>query len=162
RAALERKLVRAQRVSDAHDQFLPQSDNTWSFMGEERGAEAHRTCEAALASFGVLEHPYWCKDSPAADLTDKQKQELHRESYRLLLFLAVRHIQEGVETVGNPAAATTGVTKRSASEAALEALDKAQAMEQGGLVKPSKAVPVLTSWAKKLANFSLSDIVRSP
>jgi hypothetical protein len=147
RQLLEAKLVLANHLADAHEEFLHQANDTWFMMGEERAAEARRACERALASFGVLQHDSWWMQSPAADLTDKQKGVLHREAYRLLLLRGAVYIQQGLQEYQK----SVGMTQQKASQLALTILNKARAMESAGLLPASHTVALLEKGATKLA-----------
>src|SRR5262249_31646415 len=139
---------------EAQDRFLHDSDNTWSFIGEERGGEARRACERALASFAVFDKEAWWTGPLVADLTLKQKKELHRQTYRLLLIPSALHVFQGLETFQK----ASKVTPEQASASALAMLAKARSMETAGLASSATTRVYLEKWARKLAVFTWWDL----
>jgi serine/threonine protein kinase/tetratricopeptide (TPR) repeat protein len=166
RELLEQKRALAGQLAKAHDQLLHQSYEAWFVLvGEQHWGEAHRACKLALASFGVLTDDHWWRQPLLADLTDRQKSDLNREVYRLLLFLATIHVQQGLESYR----AKIGLTQEvdDAARSASAVLARARAMENAGLLRPSLSAGILEKGARKLTTlpksaFTLLNLIEKP
>jgi tetratricopeptide (TPR) repeat protein len=155
RKLLEQKLALAGLLAKAHDQLLHQSYEAWFVLvGEQHWGEAQRDCKLALASFGVLTDDHWWRQPLLADLTDQQKNDLNREVHRLLLLLATIHVQQGLVSYR----AKFGLTQEvdGAARLASAVLDRARAMENAGLLKPSLSAGILEKGARKLTTLPKS------
>jgi hypothetical protein len=166
RQLLEQKLALAGRLAKAHDQLLHRSYEAWSLtVGDQHWGDARRACELALASFGVLTDDHWWRRPLLADLTERQKSDLHREVYRLLLLLTTMHVQEGLDSYRAKFGLTPKVGDAARSAAAV--LARCRAIENAGLLKPSMSAAILEKGARKLTTlpksaFTLLLLIQKP